>query len=36
LTVKQTNEMKALLKDKNHFKYISSSASVGVGRNEPM
>ena len=26
LTVKQTNEMKALLKDKNHFKYISSSA----------
>ena len=25
LTVKQTNEMKALLKDKNHFKYISHS-----------
>ena len=26
LTVKQTNEMKALLKDKNHYKYIGSSA----------
>ena len=26
LTARQTNEMKALLKDKNHFKYIGSSA----------
>lgn len=26
LTIKQTNEMKTLLKDKNHYKYIGSSA----------
>ena len=41
LTIKQTNEMKTLLKDKNHYKYIGSSAKFDFlprhsGKHDPV